>query len=169
MAHYYESIRFHYIFCEKNVNIFSDVAAFSLNSHVNNQNCRYYACVRQTKRLHFKLIPAFSVLFLNPADPDIPNKEIWFQQDMEPLNFQLLFNNFLMLLFLGNGLNEEAWLTGHQGQLHRIFSQIIIMTQDRVNGWKKGLSFLGENNISPSEMPWSKWTTDWTWIAIEKK
>lgn len=119
--------------------IFSDEATFTLNGHVNRQNCRYWAtenphwmqeCHTQRPQkintwaaivrnrilgpyffegtlngegylnfLQFELIPALAVLFPNPQDPDIPNNEIWFQQDGAPPHFAIAVRQFLDATF----------------------------------------------------------------------
>lgn len=119
--------------------IFSDEATFTLNGHVNRQNCRYWAtenphwmqeCHTQRPQkintwaaivrnrivgpyffegtlngedylnfLQFELIPALAVLFPNPQDPDIPNNEIWFQQDGAPPHYSIAVRQFLDATF----------------------------------------------------------------------
>lgn len=49
--------------------------------------------------LRFELIPTLVVLFPNEEDVDIPNKELWFQQDSAPFHYAAPVREFLCDVF----------------------------------------------------------------------
>lgn len=60
--------------------------------------------------LRFDLVPALAVLFPNAADPDIPRKTIWFQQDGAPPHYGIHVRRYLDEIF------ENRWI-GRRGHI----------------------------------------------------
>ena len=56
------------------------------------------------------LIPALATLFPNAEDPDLPARDIWYQQDGAPPHFSRDVRNYLDTVF------EERWI-GRRGQI----------------------------------------------------
>lgn len=58
--------------------------------------------------LQFELVPALAVLFPNGNDPDVPNENIWFQQDGAPPHYARNVRRYLDEVFPGRWLGRRG-------------------------------------------------------------
>lgn len=59
--------------------------------------------------LRFELIPSLAVLYPNEEDPDIPDRNVWFQQDGAPPHYSAAVRNYLNEIFPNRWIGRRVY------------------------------------------------------------